>query len=332
MSDDKHIQINAEVVDGEVVAENPADQKKLDSVLDRIRSGELVMKSFTPGSWDPVELAEGHGPVFKTTKAKTHKWALGGGRCENEGCFARCSAVPVGDLCPRTEHWRPPVFTQADLEYARRTSREVRAVEKNLKFGAQYGRDREIPCPDCGAPSCPHTQTTRKRTVGVCQAPIQNLPGLEPRIYEKDGQHRREVTVDEAEDWLNAEAARMIQPTVAMHLSAANMFTTRDKNGDELEITCHAPKPGFTAMTQSGDGSDLDVFQAIALRDWLTRRIKEASEVELKAMIADDSIADKSKRNVFRAKYGLELECEHPELTHRGERGGHYCTTCSERV
>ncbi len=130
--------------------------------------------------------------------------------------------------------------------------------------------------------------------------------------------------------------ARMVQPTVAMHLSAANKFTTRDKNGDDLEITCHAPNPGFTAVIKSVDGerleSDLDVNQAIDLSDWLKRRIKEASEVELKAMIADDSINDKTKRNAFRAKYGLELECEHPELSHRGERGGHYCTTCGERV
>ena len=116
------------------------------------------------------------------------------------------------------------------------------------------------------------------------------------------------------------------------YLAAANMFTTRDKNGDELEITCHAPEPGFTVMTKSGDGSDLDVYQAIALSDWMKRRIKEASEVELKAMIADDSINDGAKRNAFRAKYSLELECAHPESLHRSERGGHYCTTCGERV
>lgn len=44
----EHIQINAEVVDGEVVAEDPKQQDQLDSVLDRIRSGKLVMKSFKP--------------------------------------------------------------------------------------------------------------------------------------------------------------------------------------------------------------------------------------------------------------------------------------------
>ncbi len=111
MSDDKHIK--AKMVGDVVVAEDPEQQGELDSVLDRIRSGKLVMKSFKPGVGAPVELSASHGPVFTSIKkAKTHQWAqrFGGGACTNEGCLAKCGSVPVGDPCPRSEHWWKPRY------------------------------------------------------------------------------------------------------------------------------------------------------------------------------------------------------------------------------
>lgn len=35
----------------------------------------------------------------------------------------------------------------------------------------------DIPCPACGAPSCPFTRTTRKRSVSRCRALPRRVEG-----------------------------------------------------------------------------------------------------------------------------------------------------------
>ena len=86
---------------------------------------------------------------------KTHQWArgFGGGRCVNEGCLARCGTVPVGDPCPRTEHWRVvsdlgpigSVPTPEQVEQFTTKTSDRRAMMRLAEFYDRYTGGRITP-------------------------------------------------------------------------------------------------------------------------------------------------------------------------------------------